>query len=233
MTAALIALWVSLLFSPQVINTGRHRQVATGGGGYTGPTVVQACSGSPCTFGSAITSGSQLFFCGVYLGTITGWTGDSDTFINDPGSSAAIFNLEFDTVNHVLVSCAHVNSATGGGTAISLTGSPSFQNIKGYEISTSAFNKSDNGSAVNSNGAPPFTSLTVTPTANNSLLVGYCVYDAATTLSVGTNVAWVLGLTSSNNLIESFGQTTATSTTAQCGSTASGNQWFAHIAVFH
>jgi hypothetical protein len=217
-------------------------------GGYSGPTIVQSCenfTGSGgvtsigCTFGSNITAGHRLYFCVSYsASSTTSWSGDSGTFTPDPGSGAAITNLQWNNGDPAYITCAYVASAGGGGATVTATLSPGgWPSIIGYEVLGGTFDKSDNGSAPNpGTPTPPYSSLAVTPAANNSLLLGVCAQGGGTVvLGAGTNVAWTVDAITTNNnfLFEHFGQVTAASITAQCNAMASNYYWWVHIAVFH
>ncbi len=231
----------------QVLFRAQNR--TAGGGGYSGPTAVQACSNQvgsgstvTCTFPGNITAGHPLYFCTtpVALGPVTtAWSGDSGTFTPDPGTGTPITDILWDSVDGIEVTCAYVASAGGGGNAITADYGANgvVGGIVGIELSGGTFDQSDAGTGASTLSASPITSNAITPAANNSLLIGVCFYAANSTLGVGSNVAWSLGsawtYVNYVGLIESFGQTTATSTTSQCASSLTTYYYWGHVVAFH
>ncbi len=213
----------------------------------SGGTVVQGCNNSStstsgmsitCTFGSAIGAGHVLYMCVTNVTSITSlsWSGDSGTFTADPGAGTPITNIEWETSDPDFVSCVYVPSTGGGGAVITATFSENFPSIIGIEMSgVTNLTQSDNGSAQNSNGPSPITSLAITPGSSNSLLIGVAFTNFTTTQTAGTNVPWVL-VSGTATVIESYLQPTAASVTAQMnftGGSGGARNWWGHIVAFH
>lgn len=237
------------VFCPQTFPFPGPKNAAT----FTNTRVVsQDCYGSSsgtsaaCTFSSPVTAGHSLYVCVAYVVAFSGgatFSGDSNAFTTDPGNTSTISNIEwfhsFGASPNAFSTCAYILSAAGGESTITATlGSSSTANsVIAVEISgVSALDKSDNGSAQNSISSS-ISSLSITPSNSNDLLLGICMVNANSSLSAGTNVAWAFTSHSNpvslpNVAIEKFVQSAAASITAQC-SIASSNDWWGHIVSFH
>lgn len=228
-----------LLAAAQQNISGPHRKIFTPSGGS--PTLVQDCSFNSssssassvtCTMGAAITAGNQLYACVSSSGagpiTIT-WSGDSGTFTADPGAGTAITSSVWGSTRNT--TCVYVPSASGGGTTLTATATLSYPQINAVEVHGGVFDQSDN--SVHGSGTTG-TSGSITPTANNSLLIGFVAVESGTpTFTAGTNVAWTLSAHPTvRSTTEYFTQTTAASVDAQMTWTGS-TYYFIHIVDFH
>lgn len=179
-----------------------------------------------------ISTGNQLYICVTdATGNPTIWSGDTGAFTVDPGAGTPVTSFSWAGAGS-FTSCVFKNSATGGGSVITATGTYSYPSIVGISITNGIFDKSDNGVGGVATTTP--TSGNITPSLNGSLLVGIISGLNGPTITAGTNVAWVVtpfGTNTSTTSSETVVQATAASVNAQA--TLSASQFsFAHIVDF-
>src|ERR1035441_6462879 len=84
---------------------GQMMQAIMGASASATPTVVQGCSNAHsggntalnCVFGSPITATHSLYVCATHnTGSAPTWSGDSGTFVTDPGSTTAVAEIQWN-----------------------------------------------------------------------------------------------------------------------------------------
>ena len=178
-----------------------------------------------CVFPNPIGAGHQAFFCIdsiSSIGTVT-WTGDTGTFTRD------LNNLSWDG-GAVLISCFHLLSAAGGGSATINAASSGQQStqIVGAEFqgATGGLDQSDAGATGTSTA---ISSGSVTTTANGELILGLVASVATPGPSVGSGYTLAVQSTSNFYVLEFQVQSTA-GVIAATATTASAN-WVAHVVT--
>lgn len=222
---------------------GMGGKAGTGGGptAAAAPTFVQAASPAESagqtsitfTYSTALTAGNNVVLCLFQYSVTPTVSFNHETWTADPDNGTSVQNIPFGS-NYL--SCWTSSGITGGETSIvaSCTGGGCMDYPTGwsFEIHGGVLDKSD--STATGSGVSP-ASNSITPTANNSLIIGLCVAaTGGTTTTPGTNVAWTIPTNGSNTsgAMEYFSQTAAASVNAQCGISPT-NTWIAHILDYH